>query len=62
MNRSIRRLLGVVVTVTLVVHSVLAAGVVAHARSSGRDDGPKWALATLLGGLLGVAGYVRADD
>lgn len=62
MNRSIRRLLGVVTLVTLVVHSVLAAGVVAHARSVGRDDGTKWALATLLGGLFGVVGYARADD
>jgi hypothetical protein len=62
MARSIRRLVGAFAVVTLVVHSVLAAGLVAHARLTGRDDGPKWAVATLFGGLFGVAGYVRAGD
>ena len=62
MHRSTRRLLGVFAVVTVVVHTALAAGLVAHARTTGRDDGPKWALATLLGGLLGVVGYARAGD
>ncbi|EJN58225.1 hypothetical protein [Halogranum rubrum] len=62
MKRSLRRLLGAFTVVTLVVHSVLAAALVVHARLTGRDDGRKWAVATLFGGLLGVVGYVRAGD
>ncbi|SFK61519.1 hypothetical protein SAMN04487950_0189 [Halogranum rubrum] len=62
MKRSFRRLGGLFAVVTLVVHSVLAAALVAHARLTGRDDGRKWAVATLFGGLLGVVGYVRAGD
>ena len=60
MNRSLQRGLGLFAVVTLVVHTALAAGLVAHARLTGREDGGKWALATLAGGLFGVAGYVRA--
>jgi hypothetical protein len=44
---------------TVAVHVVLAVGVAWHARATGRDDGARWALATLLGGVLGVAGYRR---
>ncbi|SEP23335.1 hypothetical protein SAMN04487948_12453 [Halogranum amylolyticum] len=62
MDRTLRRLLGAFTALTLVVHLVLATLLVAHARYTGRDDGAKWALATLCGGLFGVAGYVRAGD
>lgn len=62
MDRTLRRLLGAFVAVTLVVHTVLAAALVAHARYTGRDDGTKWAAATLFGGLFGVAGYVCTGD
>jgi hypothetical protein len=46
-------------TLTAVVHVALALAVLAHARLAGRDDGGRWALATLFGGVLGVAGYRR---
>ncbi|MFC7069416.1 hypothetical protein [Halobaculum lipolyticum] len=43
---------------TLVVHAVLAALVYRDARD--RDvSGARWAALTLVGGLLGVAGYRR---
>jgi hypothetical protein len=46
-----------VLALTAVAHVVLALAVAWHARATGRDDGGRWALATLLGGLVGVAGY-----
>ena len=46
-------------TLTAAVHAALAVGVLVHARVSGREDGGRWALATLLGGVLGVVGYRR---
>ena len=46
-------------TLTASVHAVLAVGVLVHARATGRDDGGRWALATLLGGVLGLVGYRR---
>jgi len=43
--------------VTLVAHTILAAGVVVDARSR-EVDGRRWAGLTLLFGLVGVAGYL----
>ncbi|MFC7135632.1 hypothetical protein [Halobaculum litoreum] len=52
--RRLRRL----AAVTLVVHAALAALV--YRDAAGRDvSGARWAAFTLLGGLLGVAGYLR---
>ncbi|WP_185911780.1 hypothetical protein [Halonotius roseus] len=46
-----------VVAVTVVAHAVLAVAVVVHARRTNRDPG-YWLPATLLFGLIGVAGYL----
>ncbi|UIO99635.1 hypothetical protein Hbl1158_14070 [Halobaculum sp. CBA1158] len=52
------RRLGRLAAVTLVVHAVLAALV--HRDAAGRDvSGRRWAALTMLGGLFGVAGYLR---
>ncbi|WP_277554932.1 hypothetical protein [Halobaculum limi] len=52
--RRLRRIAGL----TAVVHLVLAALV--YRDAAGRDvSGGRWAALTLLGGLLGVAGYLR---
>jgi len=42
---------------TAVAHVVLTVGVALHSRRTGRDPG-YWLLATLLGGFIGVAGYL----
>jgi hypothetical protein len=47
-------------TLTAAVHVVLALAVCAHARATGRDDGGRWALATLVAGVVGVVGYRRS--
>lgn len=46
-----------VVAVTVVAHAVLAVGVYLHGRRTNRDPG-YWLPATLLFGLIGVAGYL----
>ena len=52
--RRVRRLAGL----TLVVHGVLAA--IVYRDAADRDvSGARWAALTMLGGLLGVAGYLR---
>lgn len=46
-----------VLAVTVVAHAVLAVGVSLHARRTGTDPG-YWLPATVLFGLIGVAGYL----
>ncbi|MFC6903654.1 hypothetical protein [Halalkalicoccus tibetensis] len=45
---------------TAAFHTLLAAGVLLHARRQGRPAG-KWIALTLAFGLGGVAGYLLAD-
>ncbi len=53
--------LSTVLLVTLVAHSLCAAGVVAHGRLSGRETG-SWPLITLIFGVGGIAGYLLLRD
>jgi len=46
-----------VLGITAVAHTLLAVGVVIHGRRTDTDLG-YWPLATLLVGIIGVAGYV----
>jgi len=46
-----------IATGTAIAHVVLTVGVVFHSRRTGRDPG-YWLLATLLGGFIGVVGYL----
>lgn len=50
-------LLGLVVGGTAVAHVLLTAGVFVHSRRTNRDPG-LWLPATLLFGVVGVAGYL----
>mgnify|MGYP006436191295 CR=1 FL=1 len=50
-------LLGLVVGGTAVAHVLLMAAVFAHSRRTNRDPG-YWLPATLLFGIMGVAGYL----
>ena len=52
------RRLARIAALTLVVHAALATLV--YRDAAGRDvSGGRWAALTMVGGLLGVAGYVR---
>jgi hypothetical protein len=46
-----------VLGITVVAHALLAIGVVIHGRRTDTDPG-YWPLATLLVGIIGVAGYL----
>ncbi|WP_165853251.1 hypothetical protein [Halonotius aquaticus] len=46
-----------VLGITVVAHTLLAVGVVIHGRRTDTDPG-YWTLATLLVGVIGVAGYL----
>lgn len=46
--------------ITVVSHTVLAAGVFVHSRLTGRDAG-RWLPLTFVFGLIGFCGYLRSD-
>jgi hypothetical protein len=55
-----RRVLRRFMELTLVVHACMAVAVLVDAVRNGRDK--RWALATLVGGLLGAIPYLATDS